>query len=273
VDELGRLRVRTGHTYKDLEKHTGIPHSTLCDTLTGKRRPRQHVVEKIVHTYADGAEQAAEWMDTWAGLVAGQHIGVEETSLVPAGRNPRPDVQSVLLWCVVGFTAIAAGVSATASLWPRHQGRSTEIQEQIDRQLLRIADGERINRREVSYNDGRFVIGFDSPGHRDATTSDCPAGWVCFYEHRNYGWPRARLRACGWSDLGWWDWNDRVESVRNDTGSNLTFINHDDHGIAAHGHRLDRPLFRMGPYQQLTAVPGAPTPPEQADHVIRTCAQ
>jgi hypothetical protein len=46
------------------------------------------VIEKIVHAYANGDEQAAQWMDTWACLVAGQHAGVAEISLVPADRHP-----------------------------------------------------------------------------------------------------------------------------------------------------------------------------------------
>jgi hypothetical protein len=68
-------------------------------------------------------------------------------------------------------------------------------------------------------------------------------------------------------------WNDRVESVRNNTASYLTFINHDDHGDPANGHRLDQLSFHMRPYQQLSAVPGTATPPEHADHVIRTCVK
>jgi hypothetical protein len=168
---------------------------------------------------------------------------------------------------------IAVAWSVTAFLRLGHHGQSPEVQAQIDRQLLQVAGGEQINSHEVAYNDGKFVVGFEPPGHRDAAAADCPAGWICIYERRNYGWPRARLNACAWSDLGWWDWNDRVESVRNNTASYLTFINHDDHGDPANGHRLDQLSFHMRPHQQLTAVPGTATPPEHADHVIRTCAK
>jgi hypothetical protein len=292
VSELSLLRIRAGESYKSLQQRIGVPHSTLCDTLTGKRRPRREVIEKVVRAYARDDTQVVRWLEVWDLIVVGGRDGSAKTSLVPMERalplvvderwelvsepvrTRRPArLRSILIWCSVAVVAIMVDRSTAGLVWPGDRDPSPTAQAQIDRQLLQVSGGEEISRHEVSYSDGNFVVGFSDPGHRDTSATDCPRGWICFYERRGYGWPRARLTACGWTDLGWWEWNDRVESVRNNTGSALEFINHDDHFNPADGHRFDKRLFRMIPYQQLTAVPGTAKPPDQADYVIRSCAK
>ncbi|MBO2455035.1 peptidase inhibitor family I36 protein [Actinomadura barringtoniae] len=292
LNVLSRMRIARGQTYKELERLTGIPGSTLCDTLTGKRRPRRDVVDKVVRAYARNDAQAGRWMKTWALLSAAEAPGSQESALdetpPPAPRRSPWRGRPVVIWsalAVIVVAAIGIGIVATSSGAGAHggarggargaarQGWNPTVQAQIDRQLLQLPGGDQINAHEVSYGEGKFVIGAGEPGYRDAAAADCPTGWICFYSHKDFGWPRARLAACGWSDLGWWDWNDRIESVRNNTGSAVRFINHDDHFNPANRHRFDRTLFSVGPHQALAVVPGTATPPDQADHVSRGCAK
>src|SRR5262245_38988380 len=44
---LARFRVAEGDSYKNLEARTKVPNSTLYDTLSGRRKPRTEVVERL----------------------------------------------------------------------------------------------------------------------------------------------------------------------------------------------------------------------------------
>jgi len=169
--------------------------------------------------------------------------------------------QPVLIAVTAVLVALGAfGLAAPATAAPAAVG----VQAQIDAHLAAAPGGIQISPNEISYAGGRFVITF-APANT-SVGADCPAGWYCFYDHVNYGYPRGRLSSCGWQDLAWWGWSDRTESAHYNlaTGS-VTFINHGRYA----DHSDDTTLFRIGasdryrsdvaPYRNM------------ADHVYRYC--
>ncbi|KXK59350.1 hypothetical protein AWW66_24720 [Micromonospora rosaria] len=88
--------------------------------------------------------------------------------------------------------------------------------------------------------------------------ADCPAGWFCFYEWPNYGYPRGRLSDCGRQNLADWQWHFRTESAHHNMGSGkVRFL--------YHGERL----FEIGPGNRVRsdAVPYR----NWANYVERVC--
>ncbi|GAB6903472.1 helix-turn-helix domain-containing protein [Kineosporia succinea] len=69
VRALASLRVAAGESYRALHQRTGIPLSTLNDTLSGRRKPRNPVIRQVVQAYADDDAQAAAWLENWAVLM------------------------------------------------------------------------------------------------------------------------------------------------------------------------------------------------------------
>ena len=49
---------------------------------------------------------------------------------------------------------------------------------------------------------------------------DCPAGWLCLYASRNFGYPRAQLGSCGITLLAPWGWQRRTEAVDDELAVN-----------------------------------------------------
>jgi hypothetical protein len=98
-------------------------------------------------------------------------------------------------------------------------------QRQVDAYLAAHPGGVQINSTEISYSGGAFVVTVVRAAGTYGTP-DCPAGWFCFYDNINFGYPRGKLSDCGWQDLGWWGWRNRTESVHYNlsTGS-VVFIN------------------------------------------------
>lgn len=114
-------------------------------------------------------------------------------------------------------------------------------QKQIEKHLREHPGGRQISATEISYADRKAVITF-TPAIGALAGADCPAGSYCFYEKINYGYPRLQLFSCGWSDLAWWGWQDRTESVHfNEPTGYLTLMNH---GVYP-GHTYDTQLFRF----------------------------
>ncbi|GAA2384425.1 peptidase inhibitor family I36 protein [Dactylosporangium salmoneum] len=64
----------------------------------------------------------------------------------------------------------------------------------------------------IAYGGGVFVVTLRAPAQQNAVV-DCPAGWFCFYDRPDYGYPRGKLSSCGWQSLAYWGWQDRVESA------------------------------------------------------------
>jgi hypothetical protein len=101
--------------------------------------------------------------------------------------------------------------------------------------------GVRINANEISYGGGTFIVTVVGPEQTIAAV-DCPAGWYCFYEHTSYGYPRGKLSSCGWQDLAWWGWQDRVESAYYNLLTGATVFIHHTPGTS---HSQDYRLFQI----------------------------
>lgn len=100
-----------------------------------------------------------------------------------------------------------------------------------------------------------------------AGVADCPSGWFCFYDGDNFGYPRGKLSDCRWQDLGVYGWNDRTNSVHNNTSSLVEFHQHLDYGNPANGHTYDYTIFGISAYNSSPHV----NPSNQADHTYRYC--
>ncbi|MBB5867477.1 hypothetical protein F4553_000856 [Allocatelliglobosispora scoriae] len=114
----------------------------------------------------------------------------------------------------------AAGPAGTAS---------GVLQLEMARQLARYPGGVQTTATQISYDGGRFVIDYAPPSGEVSLlgTPNCPVDWVCFYDLDNYGYPRGKLRDCGWQDLGTWGWRNRLNSVHNNHDYTAIFTDED----------------------------------------------
>jgi hypothetical protein len=162
-------------------------------------------------------------------------------------------VRRFLAATAVSLIALASFASAPATASPEFKNRNdgapalltrqaksaTELQQQVDLQMKLYPGGKQTAPNEVSYGDGKFVVTYAKPGVQAAAgTPDCPSGSFCFYEYTNFGYPRGRLSDFGWQDLATWSWQDRTDSVHNNTSTAVDFQNH-----TVGGHENDVFLF------------------------------
>ena len=125
--------------------------------------------------------------------------------------------------------------------------------------------GQRLNANEVSYGGGTFVVTLAGPASTIASV-DCPAGWFCFYEQTGYGYPRGKLSSCGWQDLAWWGWQDRVESAYYNLLNGATVFIHHTPGTS---HAQDYRLFQIDVVNR--GIPDVYPYRNMADYVYRYC--
>jgi hypothetical protein len=142
-----------------------------------------------------------------------------------------------------------------------------ELQQQIELQLALAPGGRQTAANEVAYGNGKFVVTYAMPGASVLANPDCPSGWFCFYDNTGYVYPRGRLSDCGFQDLDDYGWSDRTESVHNNTGYAVRYINHQDYGDPSNGHNLDWDLFTNAARSAISSVPFR----NSADHVSRRC--
>ena len=123
--------------------------------------------------------------------------------------------------------------------------------------------GHIIDANNLSY--GPITITVTAPV-RPMLYADCPAGWFCFYQYTNYGYPRGKLSSCGWQNLATWGWQNRIQSAYyNLLNGAVAFINHTPGTSAAD----DQTVFTIS-----VINPGIPdvTPYRNtADYVYRYC--
>lgn len=160
-----------------------------------------------------------------------------------------------LLW--LGLQPGPAGPGAAPSaVDPAVQGR-------VDRYLAANPGGEQTGPAEISYNRGAVVITVAGPGP-SLKASDCPSGWVCFYDSPQFGYARGKVSSCGWQSLDTFDWQHRIESAQfnRDVGA-ATFFARDP----LTGH--NEPLFTLSP--AAPALPDVGTARNRADAVYVYC--
>jgi hypothetical protein len=137
------------------------------------------------------------------------------------------------------------------------------VQHSVDAYLASHPGGHQIGATEVEYGNGAFIVTVVPSTPRIAAAApDCPAGWFCFYDGANFGYPRGKLSDCGWQDLGTWGWRNRTDSVQYNlsTGS-VVFINETG--------ATDTSLFSVGTTKR-TIADVSPNR-NQADYVYRYC--
>ncbi|MEU4567718.1 peptidase inhibitor family I36 protein [Micromonospora sp. NPDC023956] len=152
-----------------------------------------------------------------------------------------------------------ASPSALAS--PSDQAR----QQRIEAHLKAYPGGIQINANEISYAGRSFVMSFER-SVRSLQGADCPSGMVCYYEGRNFGYPRGRYSGCSWLDLASLGWNDRMESVHYNAPTGTAYFW--NHG-SVDSHAYDSLLFRYGTGNRIDADLSPNL--NKADHVERRC--
>ncbi len=172
---------------------------------------------------------------------------------------------------LTGTSVHAASVADDPSLLHRQARSDAELRQQVELQLKVAPGGVQTSRNEISYDDGRFVVTYALPGQAAvaAGVADCPSSWYCFYDGKNFGYPRGKLHDCGRQDLATWGWNDRTTSVHNNTDLQVAFIEHDDLGNPAYGHQFDYSLWSSSPHAGWSYVGDVNN--NRADHVELFC--
>ncbi len=112
---------------------------------------------------------------------------------------------------VVGLLTVAAACAAAVTV----PDVESDTQQAIAAYLARYP-GEQTGRTEVTFNrdnpSQEFVVTFQRPAGQPSGP-DCPQGWLCLYDGAYFGYPRARLRLCGYVELAPFGWQQRVDSV------------------------------------------------------------
>jgi hypothetical protein len=162
---------------------------------------------------------------------------------------------SVAAVLAMGVPASAAD-SATPALLSKTATSAAELQQQVDLHMRLYPGGTRIGENKISYDGGKFIVTYPQPGSVTtlAGSPNCPDGWFCFYDGPNYTGARGQLSDFGWDDLAKYGWNDRTESIHNNTNTRVEFANwtgdHDDWlvclhrwtakpSVSPHGNKLD----------------------------------
>jgi peptidase inhibitor family I36 len=176
-------------------------------------------------------------------------------------KNVRRKIIVALVALAVLAVPPPPAASAADDLLSRQATSAAELQSQIDRQLQVAPGGKQTAPNEASYGDGRFIVTYALPGAARQAAPDCPSGWFCFYDGTGFGYPRGRLSDKGWQDLATWNWQDRTDSVHDNTNTAVIFQNH-----TSGGHVNDQALFCVPAYSWISDVsPFRNT----ADHVVR----
>jgi hypothetical protein len=117
--------------------------------------------------------------------------------------------------------AVTSMVVATAAVSVAHP--AADLQYKVDAYLAAHPGGKQISATEIAYGGGALVIAV-APESGVEGSPDCPSGWFCFYEWTWFGYPRGKLSDCGWQDLAWWQWQDRLESVHHNQSSGTVYF-------------------------------------------------
>ncbi len=167
-------------------------------------------------------------------------------------------------WLIIATilpSALLAMAPASAAASPAR----TATTDRVAAYLAAHPGGKVINANEISYGGGRFIVTVVGPS-ATAAWADCPASWFCFYEHTSYGYPRGKLQDCGWQDLAWWGWQDRVESAYyNLLNGSTSFIHH----TPGTSHGQDYVIFTISVMRR--GIPDVYPYRNMADYVYRSC--
>src|SRR5688572_10896317 len=99
--------------------------------------------------------------------------------------------RNATLIAALALTLVSLAIWTPAEAQPDRPGE--DVQAQIDAHLKAYPGGVQTGPAEITYKNGRFVMTFVRPDVGTAGVADCPAGWFCFYDFTNYGYPRGKL--------------------------------------------------------------------------------
>ncbi|GGM80935.1 peptidase inhibitor family I36 protein [Dactylosporangium sucinum] len=152
--------------------------------------------------------------------------------------------------------ALIAVVTASAAI-PAATSATTATHAELTRYLREHPGGIPTAPDTISYLGGALVVTLRAPA-RAQGSPDCPSGWFCFYDRPGWGYPRGKLSDCWYQNLATWYWQDRTESVHNNTGTTVTFYDG--------AYRAGSAMFAAGAGVALSSVP-----PNRANYVYRSC--
>jgi hypothetical protein len=137
---------------------------------------------------------------------------------------------SVVALSVAAALAVGAPASAapskSADLLSKTATSAAELDQQISEYLKLHPGGTKIAKNQVSHHDGNVITTFPDPTAVKALAGpNCPDGWFCAYDGRNYTGVRKQYTAYYFTDMGLDLFNDRAESLHNNTNTKVQFGN------------------------------------------------
>jgi len=161
---------------------------------------------------------------------------------------------------LIKFLAPLAATAVAISAQPAH---ALPAKSPAAAYLANHPGGHIIDDNNLSY--GPITITVTAPV-QPLLYPDCPAGWFCFYQYTNYGYPRGKLSDCGWQNLATWGWQNRIQSAYYNLLNGATsFINHTPGTSAAY----DQNIFTISVLNR--AIPDVAPYRNMADYVYRYC--
>ncbi|GLY32655.1 helix-turn-helix domain-containing protein [Kineosporia sp. NBRC 101731] len=167
VRALASLRLAAGESYRTLQNRTGIPLSTLNDTLAGRRKPRNPVIRQIVTAYAADEAQAARWLEVWSALIVGESAPDDPMPPVAGGAARQaladdahaaalaaPPVPRASRTWIVAAVATLVVVLVAGLIW---QIRLTGDEPVADALTKQVAGGDAV----ASFGDGTEITVFN----------------------------------------------------------------------------------------------------------------
>ena len=160
------------------------------------------------------------------------------------------------------ITLAGAILATPAAAYAAPVQQAANVQQRINAHLAAHPGGRQINKNEISYGHGAFIMTFQTrQGPGVAATGACPRGWFCFYPRSDFGGVYGKLSSCGWQDLGWWNWRDKTQSAYYNLSRGSVIFYRDLNGRSEQ-------IFALS--TSARALPTVPFP-KQADYVLRIC--
>lgn len=104
--------------------------------------------------------------------------------------------------------------------------QKAEVQQQIDRQLMRKSGGQQVSATQVTYDEGAVVLAFPVPGDAGQSDRTCDYGYVCLWSAADFAGRKlsllsnAKSQPVNLSDYGMsaevssWQHNNKAGSVK-----------------------------------------------------------
>ena len=111
---------------------------------------------------------------------------------------------------LVPWIAVGAGFAASFPMFATANANQTRTTP-VDRAIPAVPAGGMVVGDQVVFDGGRTTLSLGP-----AAYDDCPAGWVCLWEHRDFGGRMLKFQdCCTWQSLWTYSFANQASSSRN----------------------------------------------------------